>query len=170
MSRIFYKIIKILWLGFFITILPMDGFSQDTLKTTTDYFNAGAYNYLNNKSTAALKLVQKGLAIDSTDEKLKKLAELILKKDKDQQQQNKQDQNQNKDDNQDKKDQDKNKDQDKQNNEDNQDKEEQQQNNQLTKQDAERMLDALNNKDKNLQDELKEEKAKAVNVQVEKDW
>lgn len=129
---------------------------QDTTKTVDDYFNESADKYINNKSTEALKLVQQGLTIDSTDEKLKKLAELILKKDKQQQQQNK-DQNKNKDKNQD-------------NQDDKKDQDQQQQNNQLTKSDAERMLDALNNKDKDLQDLLKEEKVKATTTKVEKDW
>jgi Ca-activated chloride channel homolog len=148
-------------------VFPLIGFSQDSLKTTTDYFNAGAVKYLNNKSTEALKLVQQGLAIDSSDEKLKKLAELILKKDKQKQQQQQQ-QNQNKDQDKDK-DKDQNKDQQNQDQK-NDNKDQQDQNNQLTKSDAERMLDALNNKDKNLQDELQEEKMKATNTKVEKDW
>lgn len=165
MSKIFYKIPDQKYLLFFIAMvfMPFSGICQDTAKTVDDYFNAGAYKYINNKNTEALRLVQKGLAIDSTDEKLKKLAELILKKDKQQQQQqqNKQDQN---------KDQDKNKDQNKQDDKKDQEKE-QLQNNQLTKDDAERMLDALNNKDKNLQDELdKKDSAAIMKVKVEKDW
>ena len=169
MSRIFYSIStrKYSLLMGIALAFALHGFCQDTLKTTTDYFNAGAVKYINNKSTEALKLVQKGLAIDSTDEKLKKLAELILKQDKQkQQQQNQQNQDQNKD-------QDKNKDQN--NDQQNQDKkdenkDQQNQDNKLTKSDAERMLDALNNKDKNLQDELQEQKAKSTNTKVEKDW
>ncbi|MFH0866900.1 MAG: hypothetical protein V1904_11945 [Bacteroidota bacterium] len=164
MLKIFYNRIekKYLLLVFAWIFLPLTGICQDTSKTVDDYFNAGADKYINNKSTEALKLVQQGLAIDSTDEKLKKLAELILKKDKQQQQQN--NQNQNKDKNKDKDQDNKDKQEDKKN------QDQQQQNNQLTKSDAERMLDALNNKDKNLQDVLKEEKVKAVNTQVEKDW
>jgi Ca-activated chloride channel homolog len=168
MSRIFYSIVikkyplvLIIWI-----FLPLMSICQDTTKTVDDYFNAGADKYINNKSTEALRLVQKGLAIDSSDEKLKKLAELILKKDKNQQQQNNQNQNQNKDQNKDK-----NKDQDNQDKkDDNKDQKQDDKNNQLTKSDAERMLDALNNKDKNLQDELEKEKVKAGNTQVEKDW
>lgn len=167
MSRIFYNILTKKYLLFLISLifLPLISICQDTSKTVDDYFNEGANKYINNKSTEALKLVQQGLAIDSSDEKLKKLAELILKKDKQQQQQNNQNQNQNKD-------QDKDKDQNKNQNQqdDQKDQDQQQQNNQLTKSDAERMLDALNNKDKDLQDKLKEEKVKAMNVQVEKDW
>ena len=166
MSKIFYNIPVQKYLLLVITwlFLPLISICQDTTKTPDDYFNEGADKYINNKSTEALKLVQQGLAIDSSDEKLKKLAELILKKDKNQQQQN--NQNQNKDQNKDK-DKDKDKDQ-KDKADDNKD--QQQQNNQLTKSDAERMLDALNNKDKDLQDKLQEEKVKATNVQVEKDW
>jgi hypothetical protein len=167
MSRIFYKILVKKYFLFLLVwiFLPLISICQDTTKTVDDYFNEGADKYINNKSTEALKLVQQGLAIDSSDEKLKKLAELILKKDKNQQQQNQQNQNQDQNNDQDNKDQ--NKDQDQQDDQKDQD---QQQNNQLTKSDAERMLDALNNKDKNLQDKLEEQKTKATNTHVEKDW
>lgn len=167
MLKIFFNRIEKKYLLFVFAwiFLSLTGVCQDTSKTVDDYFNAGADKYINNKSTEALKLVQKGLAIDSADEKLKKLAELILKKDKQQQQQNNQNQDQNNEQNKDK---DQNKDHDQQ--DDKKDQEQKQDNTQLTKSDAERMLDALNNKDKNLQDELKEEKVKATNTHVEKDW
>ncbi len=106
-----------------------------------------------------------------------------LQKQKQQQQQNK-DNKDKKDENKDKKDdqnkndenKDKNKqgenkqDEKKQDDKKEQEKKQQQKSNQLTKDDAQRMLDALNNKDKNLQDKLNEEKVKAVQIQVEKDW
>lgn len=171
MSRIYYKILEEKYLLFLcMALLPCVGICQDSTKTVNDYFNEGANKYINNKNTEALRLVQKGLAIDSSDEKLKKLAELILKKDK-QQQQKQQQQQQNKQDQS--KDQDKNKDQDKQNQNDKKDQEkDQQQKNQLTKEDAERMLNALNNKDKSLQDKLKDKKDSAgiMRTKVEKDW
>lgn len=79
-------------------------------------------------------------------------------KDKDKQDQDKK--------NQDKKDQDK-KDQDKQN----QDKKDQQgQKPQVSKEDAQRMLDALNNNEKQTQDKLKNKKLKGAKVQILKNW
>jgi len=88
------------------------------------------------------------------------------KQNKDQQ---KKDQDKNKKD-QDKKNQDKQKqDQDKQNQQ-KQDQKQQPQPNKLSKDDAQRMLDALNNNEKQTQDKLKNKKLKGAKVQVSKDW
>lgn len=104
-------------------------------------------------------------------------------KNKDKKDQNKKDQDQNKKD-QDKKDQDK-KDQDKKDQEkkdkDQQDKDKQDQDkkdqqgqqpqaDKLSKEDAERMLEALKNEEKNTQDKLKNKKAKGVKKRIVKDW
>ena len=40
----------------------------------------------------------------------------------------------------------------------------------MSKSDADRMLEALKNNEKRTLDKLKKDKAKAVRVQVEKDW
>lgn len=85
------------------------------------------------------------------------------KQDQDKKDQNKKDQ-QNKD--QDKKDQDK-KDQDKKD----QDKKDQQNGEpKMNKDDAERMLEALNNQEKQTQDKLKNKKLKGAKVAISKDW
>lgn len=100
-----------------------------------------------------------------------------------QQQQNKD--NKNKDD-KDKKDDKENKDQDKKDKdkkeqdqrndekedkgEKNKDQQKQKQQGQISKEDAQRLLDALQNDEKNLQDKMKKEKAKGVKVEIEKDW
>jgi len=90
-------------------------------------------------------------------------------KNQDKKNQNKDDKNKdNKDQNkkdQDKKDQDK-KDQDKKDQKDGQ----QPQPNKLSKEDAERMLDALNNDEKQTQEKLKNKKLKGVKMHIEKDW
>jgi len=99
------------------------------------------------------------------------------KDNKDNKNQDKQDQNkdQNKDnkDNKDKKDQDK-KDQDKKDGDKkDQDKKDQQggqQPNKISKDDAERMLEALNNQEKQTQDKLKNKKLKGVKGNISKDW
>lgn len=90
-------------------------------------------------------------------------------KDKDKQDKDKQDQ--------DKKNKDENKkDQDKKDNKNNRDKKNQQQDGQspqpdkLSKEDAERMLEALKNEEKNTQDKLKKKKAGNVKGRIEKDW
>jgi len=98
------------------------------------------------------------------------------KKDQDKKDKDKKDDKDNKDKDKDKKDQDKKdqkKDQDKkdQDQKDKQDKQnEKPQPQQLSKEDAQRMLDALANDEKKVQDKLKKKNAKGVKVQVEKDW
>lgn len=92
-------------------------------------------------------------------------------KNKDQQNKDQQNKDQNKKDQEDKKDnkdqQDKNKqDQEKKDQENGQ----QPQPNQLSKEDAERMLEALKNEEKNTQDKLKNKKAKGVKGRIVKDW
>jgi tetratricopeptide (TPR) repeat protein len=83
-----------------------------------------------------------------------------------QQQQNQQNQNQNQDKKDDKKD--KNDKNDK--NKDKQDQQQQQQQGKVSKQDAERMLNALKNKEKQTQEKLDKVKEKNVNSNIEKDW
>ena len=40
----------------------------------------------------------------------------------------------------------------------------------MSKEDAERLLNALNNKEKDLHDKLKKKNAQGVRIQIEKDW
>ena len=91
------------------------------------------------------------------------------KKNQDKKNQDDKNKDQNKKD-QDKKDQDKQnqdkKDQDKKDQKDGQ----QPQPNKLSKEDAERMLDALNNDEKQTQEKLKNKKLKGVKMHIEKDW
>lgn len=65
----------------------------------------------------------------------------------------------------DKDDKDKNEKKDQQKDEKEQDKKQQ-----ISKEDAQRLLDALQNDEKNLQDKIKKGKTKGVKVQIEKDW
>ena len=44
------------------------------------------------------------------------------------------------------------------------------QKNKISKEDAQRLLDALQNDEKNLQDKMKKIKAKGAKVEIEKDW
>jgi Ca-activated chloride channel family protein len=95
-------------------------------------------------------------------------AQHMLKKQQQQQQQNQENQDQQQQEQQE---------QEQQQNEDQKDdqenKEEQQpqpKENEMTKEEAEKMLKAVQNDENKLQDKLKKEDAKAVNVKVEKDW
>lgn len=88
-------------------------------------------------------------------------------KDKDKDDQNKDQQDQNKDQNKDQKDQ-QNKDQ---QNQDQQQQKQQPQQNKISKQDAEQLLQALQNDERDIQDKVKKEKAaKAKRTRTEKEW
>lgn len=78
----------------------------------------------------------------------------------------KENQDQNKDQNEDKKDQDQNQDKQDQNKE----QQEQQQQPQISKQDAERLLQALAEDEKDTQQKVKEQQAAAAKVKMEKEW
>lgn len=93
------------------------------------------------------------------------------KDNKDKKDQNKQDQNKDKKDknDQDKNKQDQNKDQDKKD-QDKKDQDKQGGQPKMNKDDAERMLEALNNQEKQTQDKLKNKKLKGVRANISKDW
>jgi Ca-activated chloride channel family protein len=94
------------------------------------------------------------------------------KKDKDKKDDKKKDKDKDKKDNKDKDKKDK-EDQDKkdQDNKDKKDKQKQeQQKNQISKEDAQRLLDALQNDEKNLHDKVKKAKEKGIKTEIEKDW
>ena len=150
---------------------------------------AKAYHNLGNALLEAKKLEEsiaaykKSLINNPKDDQTRYNLAYAQEKLKQQQQQNKNDKN--KDKNKDKKDQDKNQqDKDKKNQEQKdqqnkkdkqeQDKKDQQQQqpqpDQLSKEDAERMLEALKNEEKNTQDKLKNKKSKGVKGRIVKDW
>jgi len=151
---------------------------------------AGAYHNLGNsllenkKLDESIEAYKKSLLNNPKDEETRYNLAYAQEKLKKQQQQNKNNKNKDKDKNnkdknkdnkdkdKDKKDQDK-KDQDKKN-QDQQKKDQPQQQkpepNKLSKEDAQRMLDALNNDEKQTQDKLKNKKLKGAKMQVSKDW
>ncbi|MBB5436790.1 TolA-binding protein [Pedobacter sp. AK017] len=156
---------------------------------------AQAYHNLGNSLLEAKKLEEsiaaykKSLLNNPKDDQTRYNLAYAQEKLKQQQQQNKNDKN--KDKNKDKKDQQNKDQQDKdkknQNNKDQKDKDKQDQDkkdqdkkdqqngqqpqpNQLSKEDAERMLEALKNEEKNTQDKLKNKKAKGVKGRIVKDW
>jgi len=145
------------------------------------YHNMGNSLLENNKLEESIEAYKKALLNNPKDDETRynlAYAEEKLKKQqqnkKDQQNKNQNNKDQNKQ-NQQKKD-DKNKDQqNKDQNKQNQDKDKQnqqngQQPNQISKEDAQRMLDALNNDEKQTQDKLKNKKFKAGKTNITKDW
>lgn len=153
------------------------------------YYNLGNSLMKENKYKESIEEFKKSLRLNPDNANTKYNLEYARKKLNEQQQQQNQDQNQDQDKkDQDKKDQDKqdqdkkdkekkdNKDQEKQDNKDNQDQNKKDQNQgdqekeqqqkqqpqQISKQDAQRMLDALKNDEKNTLQKLQKQKAKAV--------
>jgi Ca-activated chloride channel family protein len=135
----------------------------------------------NKKLEESIEAYKKALLNNPKDEETRYNLAYAQDKLKQQQQQKNKDNKDKKDQdkkNQDKKDQDKNKDDKNKDNKDNknqdkkdQDKKDQQdQPNKLSKQDAERMLDALNNNEKQTQDKLKNKKLKGGKLNISKDW
>ena len=168
-------------------------FGNIAQKNKDRMLQAGAYHnmgncYLGSKQyLESINAYKKSLLLDPTSEDTRyNLAYAQMKLKKEEEQKNK--------DNKDKKDDKENKnDKDKKENKDNQDqkskdekekkdnkenskddqdqkKQQQQKPQQLSKEDAQKILDALNNEEKKVQDKLKKKNAKGVKVQVEKDW
>lgn len=154
--------------------------SKDTLSKA--YHNLGNSLLQTKKFEESINAYKNALKNNPNDEDTRyNLAYAQKMLQQQQQQQNKDDKKDNKD-NKDKKDQDKQdqdkKDKDKDQKDDqkdnkgeqNKDQQKQQQQGQISKDDAQRLLDALQNDEKNLQDKMKKEKTKGVKVQIEKDW
>lgn len=165
-------------------------FTAIASSSTNPLVKAGAYHNLGNslltrkKYDESIDAYKKALLNNPDDDQTRynlAYAKEMLKK---QQQQNKnnQDKNQNKNNqqknksdkdknNKDKSDQDKDKQNQGKNNPDKSDQKNQQQEpNKVSKDDAQRMLDALNDQEKNTQDKLKNKKLQGVKVPVTKDW
>jgi tetratricopeptide (TPR) repeat protein len=155
--------------------------SKDTLSKA--YHNLGNSLLKSKKYQESVEAYKNALKNNPNDEDTRynlSYAQQMLKKQQEQQkkQQNKDKDNKDKD-NKDKKDKDKkdNKDKDKKDkkdkqNKDKQDKEnkEKQEQNNISKDDAKRILDALQNDEKNIQDKVKKGKVNGVKVKIEKDW
>jgi len=144
------------------------------------YHNLGNSYLENKKLEESIDAYKKALLNNPKDDETRYNLAYAQEKLKQQQQQNKQNQNnknqQNKDNkNQDDKNKD-NKDQNKQNqdkqnqNQDKKDQQNGQQPDKVSKEDAERMLEALNNNEKQTQDKLKNKKLKGSKLNITKDW
>jgi len=143
---------------------------------------AGAYHNLGNtllenkKLEESIAAYKKSLLNNPKDEETRYNLAYAQEQLKKQQQQDKNNKNQNKDNkqNQDKKDQqkkdDKDQDKDKKNGDQQKKDQQQPQPDKLSKEDAQRMLDALNNDEKQTQDKLKNKKVKGTGGKILKDW
>jgi len=152
--------------------------SNNKAVTAAAYHNMGNSFLENKKLEESIEAYKKALLNNPKDDETRYNLAYAQDKLKKQQQQNKQNKdNKNQDNkNQDKKNQDnKNNDKNKDNkNKPDQDKKDQQKNQQqpdkLSKEDAERMLEALNNDEKQTQDKLKNKKVKGTGGKILKDW
>lgn len=147
--------------------------------TAAAYHNLGNSFLENKKLEESIEAYKKALLNNPKDdqtrynlayaqEKLKKQQQDKQNQDKKNQDNKNQDKKNQDDKNKDNKDKD-NKDQNKQN-QDKKDQQQKQQPDKLSKEDAERMLDALNNNEKQTQDKLKNKKLKGAKVNISKDW
>lgn len=137
------------------------------------YHNLGNSQLMNQKIDESIESYKKALRQNPTDLETKyNLAYAQLLKNQQQQQQNQQNQDQNKDQkqdqqqqNQDQQNKDQNKDQQQQN------QQQQQAQNKISKDNAEQLLQALQNDEKNIQDKVKKiQAAEAKRQKVEKEW
>ena len=143
--------------------------------TAAAYHNMGNSLLENKKLEESIEAYKKSLLNNPKDDETRYNLAYAQEKLKKQQQQQKDNKNQDKK-NQDKKNQDnknqdnKNKDQNKQNQDQDKKDQQKQQPDKLSKEDAERMLDALNNDEKQTQDKLKNKKFKGEKLRISKDW
>jgi Ca-activated chloride channel family protein len=158
--------------------------SKDTLAKA--YHNLGNSLLQSKKYEESISAYKNALKNNPNDEDTRYNLAYAQKMLQQQQQQDKNDNNKDDKDKKDNKDKDKNQDKKDKENKDKdkkddkqkddkekQDKDKQQQKpeqNQISKQDAQRLLDALQNDEKNLQDKMKKDKAKGMKVEIEKDW
>lgn len=136
--------------------------------TADDYFHQSANLYIDAQKTAAQQLIGEALTMFPNDERLKQLSAAIDElPDENQQQQNQQDQQQQEQQNQDQQDQQNQQDQ--QQDEQQQQQQPQQQEPQLSQENAQQILDALLEDEKDTQEKVKAQKARGTR-NVEKDW
>lgn len=154
----------------------------DDAQKSNVYYNMGNSYLKQQKLKESIESYKKALRLNPNDSDAKynlSEAQRMLKQQQQQQQndKNKKDNKDNKDkdnkDNKDKdkKDQDKKDDKDKDKNKDQKDKNKPQpQQQKISQEDARRMLEALQNNEKQIQQKLREQQAKAAKVRVEKNW
>jgi|WetSurMetagenome_2_1015567.scaffolds.fasta_scaffold07808_3 hypothetical protein len=139
-------------------------------QTPVEFFIGGANYYVNGKTDEAKNVVAQGLVKYPDDKKLNALKKKI-EEEKPQDNKNKKNQDQNKDQNKDQKDNKKqNQDKQQQENQDQNKNQQQQQQQGISKEDAQRVLDAVANDEKNVQEKVKLAKASQGKVRTVKNW
>lgn len=140
--------------------------SPDSLAMT--YHNLGNSLLKNKKYEESIKAYKNALKNNPDDQDTRynlAYAQKMLKQEQQKQNQNQDQKDQNKDQKQDQNKQDQKKEQKKE-----EQQKEQQAQNQLSKEDAARLLEALNNDEKKVQDKLKKQKGRANSAAIDKDW
>jgi len=145
-----------------------------------DYFNRAAKQYVKEDKVSALRTLDKGLQQHPGDPRLLKLAEELLKEEQPQQQtspqdqqqkEEKQDDQQGKDDKSDQGKQDEKQDDgNKQDRRDESSDKPKPQPGRISPQDAERMLDAMNRQEKDVQDKVRNRQRPTPRIPIDKDW
>jgi hypothetical protein len=151
------KNIKHFWIVPLLTlILFLISGLNSTAQNAQEYFIGGANLYINGEIARAKEYVNYALSIFPDDKKLIALKKKIDEENPDNNQN--QDQNKNQDKNQNKNDQDK------------QQQKQQEQQQGISREDAERVLNALANDEKNVQEKVKLAKAAKEKVRTTKNW
>ena len=155
---------KLIRFNFFIGVIAFIS-SPVYSQSVSDLFHSASQFYINGKTAECKQTIAQALALYPNDRRIialkNKLKEEPPKQQKNKNQQDKQNQN-------DKKDQ-----QQKQQQQQKQDQNQQQkqgQNKEISKDDAQRMLDAVQNDEKNLKKRMEEQKASSEKVKVIKNW
>ena len=156
--------------------------TKDKAKLAQTYHNLGNCHLQNKKYEDCIQAYQNALKLNPKDEDTRYNLAYAKKKLEQQQNQNKQNNNSDKNKQQNQNQNSENKDQKKdfkkedeknQSKESKENEEQQQAQNQpqkMSKEDAKRLLEAMNNQEKDVQEKLKKKKAMAVKVAIEKDW
>jgi hypothetical protein len=149
--------------------------NENKEKKSVSLYNLGNSMLMANKLQESIEAYKNSLKLKPDNQEAKynlAYAQDLLRKQQQQQQQNKDNKNQKKDqDNKDKENKDQNKkqnDQEKQNN--NKEKQQQQDQQSISKEDAERLLNAIANDEKNVQEKVKLAKAAKTKVKTLKNW
>ncbi len=150
-----------------LCLCPITLFAQ----SATDYFHIAANYYVNSNKKSAQTTIQEGIQKFPDNQKLRNLASKIGElpdPEDDKNQQNQQNQDQQDQQDQDQKDQQQKPDQQDQKNEMQQKQQQQQQ--QVSREDAQRMLDAIAQEEKELQEKLQKKERAGYRPKIEKNW
>lgn len=151
-----------------LSILPATLLAQ----SATDYFHTAANYYVNTNKKAAQSSVKEAIQKFPNDQKLKNLAakiEELPDPEEDQDQQNQDQQNQDQQDQQDQQNQDQQQQQQDQKKDEMQEKQQQQQQ-QINREDAQRILEAIAQEEKELQEKLQKKERAGNRQRIEKNW